>query len=818
MKVSLNWIRDYIDLPADLEISQLAYDLTMRTVEVEGVESTHELLDGIVIGKIISVDKHPDADLLRVVLTDVGQDEPLEIVCGGSNLEPGQLVAVAVPGSMVRWHGEGDPVEIKPAKLRGVMSYGMICGANELGLEELFPVDDESIILDLSELDAKAGTPLADALDMEDYILEIDNKSMTNRPDLWGHYGIARELAAIYGLELKPFEDFEVPDNVDKYSVEIESPEHCRRYVAAVYEGVENRPSPFWMQQRLWSVGQRPINLLVDISNYVMMATGQPTHGFDASHVKDGIIVRHARKGETLELLDKKDLELTKEDLVICDHRGPLALAGVMGGARDSILPETDCLVLELANFQAQQIRRTAARYDHRTEASTRFEKAIDTQRIEQAAALSDKLIRELMPNAKLVAYQDTYPVKTETATIQVNRDFLERGLGRKIESDEIERLLSPLGFELEQSDEENIVVSVPSWRSTGDVSLSHDILEEVARMIGYENFDFVAPTVRLEKPVNQPNIKLDRSLREYLAHRCGFREIFTYPWIDDEYIKASGLKPEDHLQLSAPPAPTQSHLRSSLIPGLLEAVQRNLRYRDSFRIFELTEVFQPAAVQAEGSPELLPLQERSLGGALVAPDSSEPFELLRQARGVIETLSRYCHMENLSLRGVDSENSAERPAWADRSGWLEILDKQVNVIGSLGLVSLKTMSDVDIKRSLVALFEINVERLNAFTSRSNTFEPLPHYPLVEEDLSLLMDETVTWKSLQEIVLKQAGVKRVSFMEEYRGEQVPEDKKSVMLRFWMGSDEKTLTSEDIEMKIKAITKALHKATGAEIRQ
>jgi phenylalanyl-tRNA synthetase beta chain len=813
----LNWIRDYIDLPDDLDISQLAYDLTMRTVEVEGVQAIHELLDGIVVGRIISVDKHPNADLLSIVLTDVGQEEALKIVCGGTNLEPDQLVAVAVPGSMVRWHGEGEPVEIKPAKLRGVMSYGMICGANELGLEDLFP-HEEKHIMDLSELKVKAGTALAEALDMEDYILEIDNKSMTNRPDLWGHYGMARELSAIYNLELKALDSLDLSADLASYSVEIKSPEHCRRYVAAVYEGVENKAAPFWMQQRLWSVGQRPINLLVDISNYVMLATGQPTHGFDASHVNQGIIVRHAHEGEKLELLDKKDLTLTEDDLVICDHRGPLALAGVMGGARDSILPDTNSLVLEVANFQARQIRRTATRYDQRTEASTRFEKAIDTQRVDQAVALSDKLIRELMPQAKLVAYQDTYPVKTECAKIGVKASFLERGLGREVKADEIRKLLTPLGFELEQADEENFEISVPSWRSTGDVSLSHDILEEIARMIGYENFDFVAPAIKLEEPVNQPVLELDRAIREYLANRCGFQEVFTYPWIDDAYIKAAGLNPENHLQLAAPPAPTQSHLRTSLIPGLFGAVQKNLRFKESFRIFELTEVFHPDQVRVDGSPELLPLQERYLGAALVAPDSTDAFQLLRAARGVIEALPRYCHAEKLSLRAVGAEAAGQAPAWADSNAWLEILDHHNDPIGQLGLISLQTMSDVDIKHSLAVLFELDVEKLQPFSSRTNTYQALPHYPLVEEDLSLLMDESVSWESLQNIVLKQEGVKIVRFMEEYRGEQVPQGKKSVMLRFWMGSDEKTLSSEDIEMRTKAIIKALSKATGAEIRQ
>lgn len=818
MLLSLNWIRDYVDLPEDLAISQLAYDLTMRTVEVEGVESTRDLLDGIVVGKVLSVEQHPDADLLRVVLTDVGGEEPLNIVCGGSNLYPDQLVAVAVPGSMVRWHGEGDPVEIKPAKLRGVMSYGMICGANELGLEDLFPVEDERIILDVSEFEAAPGAALADVLDMDDHILEIDNKSMTNRPDLWGHYGMARELAAIYGLELKPLETFERPDDVAEYSVEIEAPEDCRRYVGAVYEGVENKPAPFRMRRRLWSVGQRPINLIVDITNYVMMATGQPTHGFDETKVQGGIIVRRARQAEKLELLDKTDLNLSQDDLVICDHRGPMALAGVMGGARDSILPDTNRLVLEVANFRAQQIRRTATRYDHRTESSTRFEKAIDTQRVDQAVALADRLIRELMPDAKLVAYKDAYPVETETAKIEVKSSFLKRGLGRAIAAEEIKELLTPLGFEVEKLDDDRVEVSVPSWRSTGDVSLSHDILEEVARMIGYENFEFVAPTVTLDGQVKQPGVDLDRKIREYLAGSCGFQEIFTYPWIDNEYIEAAGLNPADHLALAAPPAPTQNHLRSSLVPGLLEAVQKNLRYTEGFRVFELTEVFCPGAVQPPHSPESLPVQERHLGAAIVAPDSKDPVTLLRQARGVVEALPRVCHMDGLTLRGAGAEGAGDAPGWADRNGWLEILDLDHTVIGHLGIVSLQTMADADIKRSLVAIVELNVEVLKAFTSRENTYEPLPLYPLVEEDLSLLMDETVTWAQLETTVLAQTGVRRVQFMEEYRGAQVPAGKKSVMLRFWMGSDEKTLTSEDIQARTKEIIEALRKATGAEMRQ
>ena len=378
----------------------------MRTVEVESVTNPADLVEGIVVGRIVDVKQHPKADKLHICLVECGLEEPKQIVCGGSNLYVGEIVAVALPGSMVRWHGEGEPVRIKEAKLRGERSYGMICSASEINLDELFPADDERIILDLKNFpDAKPGEPLADLLELDDVILEIDNKSMTNRPDLWGHYGIAREMAAIYGAPLKPLPTFTLPDGMDAYPVEIVDTEGCRRYDAVVYENVSPEPAPFWMQRRIWSVGMRPINALVDVTNYVMLAVGQPTHGFDADHVEEGIRVRTANPGEKLELLDKTMLELASSDLLICDGRDkPIGLAGIMGGSRDSVLPGTRELVLEVANFNARTIRRTANRLGVRTESSNRFEKALDTQRCDEALGLAQDLIASIQPQAKIKA------------------------------------------------------------------------------------------------------------------------------------------------------------------------------------------------------------------------------------------------------------------------------------------------------------------------------------------------------------------------------------------------------------------------------
>ena len=401
MKLSLNWIKKYVDLPENLTMEKLSYDLTMCTVEVEDATDLSESLGGLVVGKIITVEPHPDADKLRICTVDVGDAAPSTIVCGGINLAPGQLVVVAKPGAMVRWHGAGDPIEIKPAKLRGIMSFGMICSSGEIGLEELFPTSREAEIMDITFLDAVPGTPVADALGLDDIILEIDNKSLTNRPDLWGHYGMARELAAIYDRKLRPLETEVIPGKFGDLEIVIEDPERCPRYAAVTFKNIKNVPSPFGLKSMIWRVGMRPINLPVDITNYVMLATGQPTHGFDKNHIKGGIHVRTAKEGEILELLDGTILDLTTSDLVIADEKNPVALAGIMGGKLDSILEDTTEIILEIANFSAMGVRRTAQRFDIRTEASSRFEKSVDPQRVDGAIAVALNMFKNTSPDPK---------------------------------------------------------------------------------------------------------------------------------------------------------------------------------------------------------------------------------------------------------------------------------------------------------------------------------------------------------------------------------------------------------------------------------
>lgn len=376
MKVSLNWVKKYVDLKEDLTPKQIAYDLTLRTVEVESVENTKDKFHDIVVGKILEVKEHPNADSLRICITDIGEEEPVQIVCGGSNLYSGEYVVVSKPGSEVYWHGQPDLVKIKRTNMRGVSSYGMICGAEEVYLENIFPPKSEDEIVDLKGIECRVGQNIADLICMDDVVLEIDNKSLTNRPDLWGHYGIARELSAIYDAPLKELPSVKLDENLPKYDVEIKDESKCYRYAAIEIENVYDKQSPMWMQASLINAGMRPINAIVDITNYVMLATGQPLHAFDRTHV-DGnkIIVRNAKKDEELLLLDNNTIKLTEDDLVISDVNNAIALAGIRGGKKDSILKETTGIVLEVANFTAKTIRKTGKRFDEKTDASIRYEK-----------------------------------------------------------------------------------------------------------------------------------------------------------------------------------------------------------------------------------------------------------------------------------------------------------------------------------------------------------------------------------------------------------------------------------------------------------
>ncbi|OLA35856.1 MAG: phenylalanine--tRNA ligase subunit beta [Firmicutes bacterium CAG:176_63_11] len=797
MKVSLNWLRDYVELPHDMDLKRLAYDLTMSTVEVEDATDLGASFHDMVVGEIREVLPHPNADKLRICRTDIGGGTVKEIVCGGSNLRDGMKVAVALPGSVCRWHGEGEPVEIHESKLRGVASYGMICGAVEIGLADLFPAEGEAVILDLSAFDAPAGTPLADALDLNDIILEIDNKSMTNRPDLWGHYGIARELAALYHLPMKTFPHFDRNvENTAGFRVTVEDTERCPRYLSAQIEGLSVKAAPYQMQSRIWRVGMRPINALVDITNYVMLATGQPTH---------------AGEGEKLLLLNGKELTMTSDDLTIADDAGVVGLAGVMGGAKDSILPTTSKVILEVANFQAAGIRRTALRYDNRTEASARYEKAIDPERCDQAFDLSMQLFRELYPEMQVTGLADQYPVPLKKAEIDVALSWLERRLGKVLTPDDVAAKLEPLGFQL-SFDGDNMHVVVPTWRSTGDVSIKADIMEEVARMYGYENFEAEPITTSFDGAINQLDKDLERHIKEYLAVRCGMQEIFSYPWMEESYVNAILQSTDGILALSTPPSPSERFIRSSLLPNLCRAVAKNERYYGDFAIFETAQVFRDENYTAPyDEREKLPSQRKNVAGAFVSA-GKDVTGLFRRAKGVVEMMPRYTHMEPYSFRQVS------KPVWADEVVWLNIYLGE-EYIGDLALLSKRVSMACGIKNVNVMLFQLDQDALIPLRSRTNSFRHLAEYPMTDYDISLLLDGQVKWADVAQTIggIKNPLLHGAAFVDEYRGKQVPEGKKSLTARLTIGSAEKTLTSAEIEEVANSVLKKLAKRFGAELR-
>lgn len=805
MRVSLNLIKKYVDLPDKLTDEDIARDMTLRTVEVEHVENTALKYHDIVVGKILEVNKHPNADRLKICITDIGEEEPVQIVCGGSNLYVGEYVVVSKPGAEVVWHGEGEPVKVEKTKMRGEVSYGMICASSEVYLSDFFPATDETEIIDLKGIDCKPGDNIADLIFMNDTVLEIDNKSLSNRPDLWGHYGIARELSAIYNVPLKELPKYEIDANIPEYNVEIKEPDKCRRYVAVEIDGIYEKSSPLWMQSLLVKSGQRPINAIVDITNYVMVAVGQPLHAFDKTHVSgEKIVVRNAKKNEELLLLDNNKIELTTDDLVISDESDAMALAGIRGGKKDSILPDTKGVVLEVANFSANTVRKTGKRFAEKTDASIRYEKGMDTQRVDEGVNLALELIKEIFPDSKVIKYVDVYPNKTPNNRIEVTEEFLDTRLGKKIPREKIEQILSALGYEVTYKDGTYDVI-VPIWRSTGDVTLKDDVMGDIARILSFDSFEPKNIDITIEHAIKQNDVLLDRRIKEYLSLRCGFYEIYTYPWIDEKYIRAAKINLDNSLRLATPPAPELAYLRSSLIPGMLEAIAKNLRYYDEFNLFETSQVYIKGDYRPSEEDEVLPIQHNYLTGCIVGKNARDIFY---QAKGVLENMARYCHMEELKLEQI------EKPGWADKNAYLNItLDGEI--IGSLGLVSIQALSEAKIKRANVAMFEINADKLIPYASRTNRYERLPELPLVEKDLSLIVDKDVAWSTLSDSI--KSLVAEVEFVDEYRGEKIPDDKKSITLKVRMINEGTTMTSEQITEKINKILKVLNKKCGATLR-
>lgn len=807
MKISLEWVSDFVDLPPELDVTDLAHELTLKTVEVEDLVDLGAPLANVVVGRVIALEPIGDRGYV-LASCDVGADEFVPVATRVRNLSVGAITAIALPGARLGSSGVEAAHEVVPIKIAGVVSGGVICTAADLRLQRLFPRSSGGDALDVADIGAAIGSPVRDALHWNDVVLEIDNKSLTNRPDLWGHYGIARELAAIYDRELKPLAAAVRPAQVDGVVGEVDAA-LCERIAVVEFSVDPGTVAPLWLRSRLARIGESTVDLCVDLSNYVMFTVGQPTHVYDADRIVLPLSVTRSGATSELEFLNGESRQLELSTPVIRDAEGPLAVAGIMGGVTSSVSANSHRFALEVATFRPEVIRRASQRLAMRTEASARFEKGLDSPRVDVAVDLFLDLLGRIAPSATATAMQDVELEPTLSGRIELDLDFLTKRIGQSLDVTEVSHTLRSLGF-IVTVDGSHLQVTVPTWRSTGDVSLPHDIVEEVARIHGYDNIPVSPLSVDLKRLPQQSLRPLDRSVREQLASRAGMQEVVTYPWVGDSLLLAAGLSKDDTVRIEGAPAPDRNSLRPSLIPNLLEAIVANLRYAESLSLFEVGTVFPSGALVAYRDIfEPMPRQASMVAAALVGTDGAA---LFRQAKGIVEMLRRYCHLMDLQFA---EGNGAP---WADRSVQLTVTAGGAEV-GALGLLATRCRRLVGIDNVQVACFELDLGRLSTHPSRENRYQPVPELPGADFDLSVIVSDSTRWSQIGPAVTNVSQlINRVSFIDEFRGAWVPEGQKSLTLRVTLQPTSTTLTADDIASTRADVLATLERGFNARLRE
>ncbi|MBR2180486.1 MAG: phenylalanine--tRNA ligase subunit beta, partial [Oscillospiraceae bacterium] len=576
MFLSMNWISDFVDL-SGLDKLELINKFSLSTAEVENeIFFKGSDLSGIVVAEIMSVENHPESKKLHLLKVDAGEAELIDVVCGAPNVRVGMKTAFAKVGAKI---GE---IEISPRKLAGYLSCGMCCSEKELGLS-----DNNDGIMDL-DADLKNGTDLKDVFAIDDIVFEVDNKSLTNRPDLWGHYGIAREFAAIAGRELRPLDVVDLAQyaSLPKLDVKIEDP-LCYRYSALRFENISKHVSPMNMRIRLYYCGMRAINLLADLTNYLMLEMGQPMHAFDSRKV-DKIRIKRFDKPFKFQTLDEVERDIDENTLMICNGDTPVAIAGIMGGLDSEIVEDTSSLTLESATFDASSIRKSTVRLGHRTDASQRYEKSLDPEMTVPAIARFVKLLLDIDSGTVITSsLTDEYAFKYDNVELSFDKSFVDRYTGIEIENDRIVKTLSSLGFGVE-NEGDSFKVSVPSWRATKDVTMKADIIEEITRIYGYDNFAVNTAAVPLY-PVRAAQEKTDEDrIKDILVHRFSLHETHSYVWAYYDEYKALGIDIEPNVELVNATNPNIKTIRKSIVPTQLCQVKANTAYAPDFGIFEI--------------------------------------------------------------------------------------------------------------------------------------------------------------------------------------------------------------------------------------
>lgn len=788
MYISLNWLKDYVKIPVKIKAENIAEELTNHTVEVEGFVNSAEQFNKVVVGRLLEVSKHPNADRLRLAVVDI-KSKKLNIVCGAPNIEVGQLVPVAMVGAILP-----NGLEIKESEIRGEKSEGMLCAEDELGLGKNH---DGILILDER---AKIGDAFAKYLKVDDIILEIDNKSLSNRPDLLNHYGIARELSAIFDLPLKPYDkminrkwDF-FKDKENKLEIKILAPDLCLRYMAVSVSGIEIKESPAWLKERLIAANQRPINNIVDLTNYVMFDCGQPMHAFDAAKIKK-IVVRRAENNETIETLDEKIRILSSEDLVITDGKEAIALAGVMGGHNSEITTDTKELILESANFIASSVRKTSQKLGLRTESSVRFEKSLDPVLAEQALFRFLTLLKEICPEMKInSSLIDNDNSNRKQIEVEFDLEWLKNKIGQEIPRVTVINILEKLGFIIEDKNSEVLKVIIPSWRATKDVSNKEDLSEEIIRLYGYNNIESQMPIFEMSLPEVNKERKVERSIKNILCLKNSLNEAYNYSFVGDDQLKKLDIDFSNYLKLANPLSGIANLLRQSLVPGLVANIKTNQHKSDDFGFFEIGSTFfktMGSFRKDNTEGEFLPYQEKKLGIAI-----SGDGDLFGRLKGIIESM-----FKNILSKEVETEFLVleSLPSWADSSTCAKVI-LLGQELGKIGLLNSEAGKNINLKKS-VALAELNFDKIASIVINigSFRFSEAPKFPAVIRDLAFVVNEKILYNDLRKDILNfNPLIKSVELFDVYVGNKLEANEKSLAFHLQYQSNEKTLKSEEID--------------------
>ena len=763
MKFSYNWIRELVP-GLDQDPQELMRLITIKTAECEGLERVGERLATASAARVTEVE-WIEGTHNQIVKIDTARYGEKTVVCGAPNCRPG-MISIYVP--------------LGVAVIDGVESDGMLASGMELGIN-----GDHTGIVQLD----------TEVLPAPDTVIEVDNKSLTHRPDLWGHHGMAREVAAITNRLLRdPVKLDLLPGAAPAIQVEIEDFDLCPRYSALVFENVTIAPSPVWLQYRLEAIGLNAINNIVDVTNFIMSELAQPMHAFDAEKLRGNtIFVRNARAGEKIVALNDEHYDLASSNLVIADSAGPVAIAGVIGGRDSAIGPDTKRIVFESACFQAASVRKTSVALKLRTDASMRFEKSQDPVNTVRGLARAIELLQLVSPGIRLVGgLSDRCAPLPVPSPVDLDIDWAATKLGRQVNAEEICGILESLGFRITEPRPGRFSVVVPSWRATKDVSIKDDLLEEIGRMLGYDSITPAAPMVAAVVPPQEPMRTYQRRMRSMAAAQ-GFTEVSNYSFISEEMARAFGFDPEKHIRVANPIASDQTLLRLSLLPGILKDILENSRNFAGFRLFEIGREIHPGH-------ELLPEEIPHLAAAIYSRESdgvAALFELKRLAE---------CLMPGCEVR-LDAARPYEHPQRAASVVWRsETVGRLFELHPSLGVEGRAAILDIDLART---------EHLDR---RDVRYQPLRRFPTSAFDLSVVSPLRAPAGEIERMLREAAGSDLVDleFVRQYAGPPLPEDRKSVSYRLTVGAADRTLSSDEVGMVRSRIIQAMQKA-GYELR-